>query len=77
MILAAVLLWRFFEIRHAGTAGKLQKCPQAWIVNKMPATSKSNLPEQYFVLDGKRRDLSEFDLDWVKKNCDLKPQIVQ
>ncbi len=77
LILAIVLLWLVFKIRHADTTGKLQECPQTWIVNKMPTTSKSNLPKQYFVLDGKRRELSEFDLDWVKKNCNLKQQIVQ
>ena len=42
----------------------------------MPGPGSSEQKE-YFILEGKRRELKEFDLDWIKKNCDIKPQIVQ
>jgi hypothetical protein len=31
---------------------------------------------QYFILDGKRREIDEFDMDWVQSNCNLKKQVV-
>ncbi len=54
----------------------LQVCPDEWIQNKMPGTGGTE-PNEYFVLEGKRRELKEFDLSWIKKNCNIKPQIVQ
>lgn len=57
------------------TAG-LQVCPEEWIQNKMPGPESDELKE-YFIFEGKRRELKEFDLAWIKKNCNIKPQIVQ
>jgi hypothetical protein len=54
----------------------LQQCPEEWIQNKMPSTDGSGTSE-YFILEGKKHELKEFDLEWIKKNCDIKPQIVQ
>ena len=54
----------------------LKTCPEEWIQNKMPSTS-TNKPDEYFILEGKRRELKEFDLAWIEKNCSIKPQIVQ
>jgi len=34
-------------------------------------------PSQYFVQDGERRELSEFDMDWIEENCDIEKSIVQ
>lgn len=58
----------------------LKVCPEEWIQNKMPSiddAKNNSLPNEYFILDGKRRELKEFDLEWVKQNCNIKPQIVQ
>lgn len=33
--------------------------------------------EEYYIVDGKRRELKEFDIEWVKKNCNIKPTVVQ
>ena len=30
----------------------------------------------YFILNGQRRELSEFDLSWVEKNCTVKEHVV-
>lgn len=55
---------------------KLQKCPDEWIENRMPSTDTSRV-NQYFIVDGQRRELEEFDLEWIRNNCDIKaPQIV-
>lgn len=53
---------------------RLQICPEMWYDNQEPPSSGEN---QYFVLNGERRELSEFDVDWVKNNCNLTVQVVQ
>jgi hypothetical protein len=54
----------------------LRVCPEEWIQNKMPSTDAQSANE-YFIYEGKRREIKEFDMEWVKKNCTIKPQIVQ
>lgn len=52
------------------TPAKLKVCPEAWYINRMPATpNPQNPPLEYMIIDGKRVEISEVDLDWVKKNC--------
>ncbi len=53
----------------------LQTCPEEWIQNRMPGPGTNF--EEYYIVDGKRRELKEFDLEWVKKNCNIKPTVVQ
>lgn len=55
---------------------KLQQCPDEWIDNQMPLTDQKKVETQYFILNGKRRELTEFDLEWIQKNCGLKKQEV-
>lgn len=31
---------------------------------------------EYYILNGQRRELREFDLRWVRANCLLRPQTV-
>jgi hypothetical protein len=52
------------------TPAKLQVCPDAWYINNMPTISATqNPPNEYMVINGKRVEISEVDLDWVQKNC--------
>jgi hypothetical protein len=55
---------------------KLQLCPDEWIENRMPSVGSPPQADQYFILNGERRELKDFDLEWIKKNCSVKPQIV-
>lgn len=55
---------------------KLQQCPDKWIDNQMPSTDPKKLETQYFILNGERRELYEFDAEWIQKNCSLKKQVV-
>ena len=57
----------------------IQTCPDEWILNKMPSIrndenplDSNDLPSEYFIIDGKRRELTEFDLLWIQSNCDIK-----
>ncbi len=59
------------------TDEKLRICPDEWIDNQMPMiVNNDSLPKQYFILDGKRMEMSEFDTLWVFNNCPLKAQMV-
>ncbi|MFA6446058.1 MAG: hypothetical protein WCW14_02295 [Candidatus Paceibacterota bacterium] len=66
-----------FEIRNL-----LRVCPESKTENKMPiAVPPGGLPPDYppsvyYILDGKRRELTEFDQVWVKSNCNVKEYIV-
>ena len=65
------------EPGHEG-ARKLRICPQEWIVNRMPGVSPDRRPRRdaYFILNGKRREMSAFDMTWVRRHCRLRPQSV-
>jgi len=60
------------------TKEKIRVCPDTWIENRMPGPPDGlkNTSRQYFIIDGERRELEEFDLKWIKENCDIKPSIV-
>lgn len=53
----------------------LKICPDEWIDNQMPG-DKSEEGRQYYILDGERRELKEFNTDWVQNNCNLEKQVV-
>lgn len=60
---------------------KIQDCPDVMIENRMPRIIDRNVktkpaPSSYYIYKGKRREISEFDAEWVKKNCDVKVELV-
>ncbi len=61
--------------------GTLRVCPDQWIQNRMPGMvpfggDRSEPARDYFILGGRRREISEFDGTWLGENCDLRPQKV-
>ncbi|NCU41441.1 MAG: hypothetical protein EOM19_01810 [Candidatus Moranbacteria bacterium] len=63
----------------------LRVCPEEKITNTMPGSvdnsdvlqeNRGILPREYFILNGERRDIGEFDRAWVEENCFLEEQIV-
>ncbi|MBS3163344.1 hypothetical protein J4427_01515 [Candidatus Woesearchaeota archaeon] len=57
------------ELPHSN---KLRICPDGWIVNLMPGpscVSKNCINREYFIVNNSRRELEEFDLNWIKMNC--------
>lgn len=60
---------------------RLQQCPDEWIENRMPLvvseTPKTPEKREYFIFKGMRREVEEFDSEWIQKNCNLKKQVVQ
>ncbi len=55
----------------------LEICPDEWILNQMPCGGEgcNEFPREYFIIDGERRELEEFNVDWIKENCDLMKQV--
>jgi hypothetical protein len=77
------LLIFFLTLRiHSQTKGVLEKlkmCPEILVEDRMPCVS--DLPGgckfgKYYILNGKRRELSEFDQEWVEINCEVKESVV-
>lgn len=58
-------------------AEKLKVCPDEWIDNRMPMVEgKNNPPSEYFIINGSRVEKDQIDMEWMKQNCDIQPQIV-
>lgn len=56
--------------------GGLRTCPDEWIDNRMPVVGEPEFPREYFILDGERMEMEEFDVEWVKENCGIEPMPV-
>ncbi|MDP9249155.1 MAG: hypothetical protein M3M85_01430, partial [bacterium] len=56
-------------------ASLLSVCPEEWIQNRMPGIVGDTTPKEYYIYKGVRRELSEFDVSWVKTNCSITPEI--
>jgi hypothetical protein len=52
----------------------LQVCPDEMINNQMPGPGGQKA--SYYIVDGKRREISEFDANWVAQNCTVPAQTV-
>jgi len=76
-IVAIVILINIFILmKQSFINSKLQQCPDEWIDNQMPSIGPKKLERQYFILNGERREIDEFDMEWIQKNCSLKKQEV-
>lgn len=54
----------------------IKQCPEAWYDNQMPGPSASG-DRQYLIVEGERRELREFNMKWIQKNCTVnEPDIV-
>ncbi len=54
-----------------------QSCPDEWISNQMPGISGDKIPNEYFIVNRKRAELSDYDVSWIEKNCKLQKQVVE
>ncbi|MBT4209397.1 MAG: hypothetical protein HOE19_00530 [Candidatus Komeilibacteria bacterium] len=76
VLLVVIILGAGYYFWQQFQNNKLQVCPDRWTDNQeLPIVPGKET--QYFIIDGARRELDEFDLDWVKENCDIEPIIVQ
>jgi hypothetical protein len=56
-------------------AALLQVCPEQLISDQMPlvldANTETTPTREYYIFEGTRHELTEFDADWVKTNCEI------
>lgn len=59
---------------------KLKICPSSWHINKMPQIlipNQSIENKEYFMINNSRKNISLYDLNWIKLNCKISsPQII-
>lgn len=59
---------------------RLAGCPDKLIVNKMPIIvdpgTKSTEQNSYYIKDGSRVEISEYDSVWVSANCEVPTEVV-
>jgi hypothetical protein len=48
----------------------LKECPTSLIKNNMPAVFPS-VNSDYYILNGERKEISDFDAEWVSANCEV------
>lgn len=69
-------------VNNSVVSGNLRVCPDELIINTMPTFVEDGSPTQppsegYYILNGKRRELAEFDTAWVAAHCKVPEQEVQ
>jgi hypothetical protein len=73
-----ILLVGIFYLNNQNRNYGLKICPDDWIKNEMPliADSPDTIPREYFIIKSERKEIRDYDLDWIKANCDISPQSV-
>ncbi len=74
----------FKKNKNAETSKKnlLRVCPDEWYEDRMPQmvsdSSEKPILNQYFIIAEERKEIKDYDIEWIKKNCPIKsPSIVQ
>lgn len=71
MIILLIILSSFTGYYLINSKNKLKICPDAWYENRMPCVGDCFGERQYLVVDGERREISEFNLLWIGINCEV------
>ena len=69
-------LLSLFVLASCSGGELLQVCPDELVVNEMPSTNVEVETNEYYLLDGTRREIEEFDAEYVTENCEVPEQIV-
>lgn len=73
-VLGIILFASCGNVKEQKDDGLIRDCPDEKIVDKMPkiiAEGEANMPNTYFIYQGERKELTDFDLDWVNENCNV------
>lgn len=54
----------------------ISKCPDEWIEDRMPGVEGEKTEKQYFIINGERREIKDYDLEWIGNNCSVQVQYV-
>jgi hypothetical protein len=79
LILTSAGLYVYFNgyfSADSNTGTGIKQCPEAWYDNQMPGSSRSGT-SQYLIVEGERREISDFNIQWIQKNCEVNsPSVV-
>jgi hypothetical protein len=62
-----------YSARGDHASGLTRACPDEMIINRMPGTQPQS---SYYIVDGVRREISEYDTEWIADNCNVPVQEV-
>lgn len=54
---------------------KIRSCPDEWIIDRQPCvyvkspSECENHEKEYLIIEGERKEVKDYDLDWIKANC--------
>lgn len=57
-------------------SSELRECPNNWIEDRMLGSEGDNPGRQYFIFDGERKEIKNYDLNWIKSNCSVQVEYV-
>jgi hypothetical protein len=63
-------------VKYKNRPGLLKECPDEMILNKMPSAGYSKVPRSYYIKDGVRKEIQEYDDEWLRANCTIPVQEV-
>lgn len=76
LILIVAVVLAYLGAKAFSSTALLQECPDEKIVNKMPVIEPGDDSNEYYIVDGARREVGEYDAAWVEANCQVPVQEV-
>lgn len=73
---AKVNLIEYIKYKNNSGPELLKECPDEMILNKMPSTGFSKIPRSYYIKDRIRKEIREYDGEWLRANCTIPVQEV-
>ena len=65
-----------YLVRNNSTSSLNRICPDEWVDDRMPTVGNGSEVRQYFIINGQRKELKDYDVNWIKSHCSVKVQTV-
>jgi hypothetical protein len=72
IIILIIAGFYFYKSNFANLTSKIAECPDEKIINRMPGSGESS----YYIKDSARKEISDYDSQWVETNCNIPTQTV-
>ena len=63
----------YYQNYNGNEPSKITECPDEKIINRMPGTSPES---SYYIKNGERKEISDYDSNLVQNNCNVPSQVV-
>lgn len=76
LIVLAIALIAGVLLFQKDKSSLIRECPDEWIEDRMPSVENENsaTERQYFIFNGERKEIKDYDVDWIKNNCSVEVQ---